>query len=711
LRADVAPDSPASDAGAVRSNSVLFVSGPPGSGKTSSLALAAIEFAQHGPVAAICAHESSRAALRRALGAHASGITIDSLDGHIARWMRENAGRSGAEVELTNGGLAATRALVAIASRDVLDMSWPGFHSNDVSLDAPLLGRTEALLDQMAELFALLRRQNVEPDEFEDGCARGAQAFYGDSVENARVLCADGEVRSKASRRGRQALLIGNAALAEQKRAELGLAAVLAHCYREYRKIARHARALDDADIIDDGLSWLRADPASAHAIAAKLGGLVIDDAEDAQAGTDDLVELLVAAAPLRVAIAGWSESAIDGMRGKRAALPTTWTERKDLTAAGGPVPRELIAKRFRAEDEEADFVAGAMRDLFAQGIACDQVMVLCRDADAAAVYARELAARGLPVAAPPERWQSPHEIADLLALAAVVADRSDEAHLLRVLASPLAGLNDLSLWTLCRDPEGTAQLTLDIGLEDDRAGHARPAPPQTLSSNVFSGKADHLLSARARTALSELRQNLLRWNGAHAALAPAALIATLAAEAGFTAFWSSQPQWLRSRLHDDLRRLVAAASAWAATADEGRETAAFVRALEDGRAMPRSAQGDEGAVSCMPIVDAKGKRVPFAFVLGVAHERFPRVYIARSLAFSKKYGLIVKDSAGAGAAQTAKFAWYYAKFGAKAMYLQEEARALDYGIRRADSSAFVTGFGKAPRWAADQDLLTKYGA
>ncbi|MDQ6781346.1 MAG: hypothetical protein M3Z37_09385, partial [Candidatus Eremiobacteraeota bacterium] len=59
-------------------------------------------------------------------------------------------------------------------------------------------------------------------------------------------------------------------------------------------------------------------------------------------------------------------------------------------------------------------------------------------------------------------------------------------------------------------------------------------------------------------------------------------------------------------------------------------------------------------------------------------------------------------------AAQTAKFAWYYAKFGAKDMYLEEERRALDYGLSRATVSAAASGFGSPPRWAKQQDLLAQ---
>ena len=77
-----------------------------------------------------------------------------------------------------------------------------------------------------------------------------------------------------------------------------------------------------------------------------------------------------------------------------------------------------------------------------------------------------------------------------------------------------------------------------------------------------------------------------------------------------------------------------------------------------------------------------------------------------RGMAFSRNYGLIVRDNVAGGAPQTAKFAWYYAKFDAKARYLAQEQRALRYALSRAAQSATATGFGQVPHWAAGEDLL-----
>src|SRR6202011_599392 len=90
------------------------------------------------------------------------------------------------------------------------------------------------------------------------------------------------------------------------------------------------------------------------------------------------------------------------------------------------------------------------------------------------------------------------------------------------------------------------------------------------------------------------------------------------------------------------------------------------------------------------------------------SHHGFPRVSVSRALAFSPRFGLIVRENVAGGPQQTCKFAWYYANFGAKARYLAEEKRALAYGLSRADRFAVATGFGSPPRWAADHDLLAQ---
>lgn len=685
----------------------LCVSGPPGAGKTVALAARAAAQSETRSVAVICPHPASCEAFRASLersGGNARSIAVDTLAGHLARWMRAEFATSGASPELIVGSDVDSHALARLAGRSILDMTWPGFRERDFSLDLPFFGRPDTFFEEAAGLFRQLRRWSVTPEEFEARCAAGLIEFYGDDVERARVFCADPDVRARASSRGREAIHADVTRLRTQKRAERDLAKVLAFLYRQYRAEARGARVLCSEDVTDEGLLWLQRDGAACARIAQRFTAVIVDDAEDAEPATATLIESLVAHGAIDVSIAFSEAAAVDGIGGRRA-LVLADAHRIDLAPRTGG-SAATTANRYGDEAAEADAIAREVSDLLGGGVRPDDIMILTRDQGGASVYARLLEQRGVPVTASPSAWQSPSDIADLLALACIVDDPHDHAHLLRVLASPLVGLSDSSLLTLCRDPAGAAQLPLDVGLIETRVAGDRGTIGTTLSDNALYGDADLKLSQHGRSSLAGFRERWSAWRRECANMSPPAALAHLVSAAGFAAAWHAAPAHLRARLADDGRRLIAAAARSRAKGLSG-----VVRTLEDGFGCLGPALDSEDAVSVRTIVGAKGFRKPYVFVAGVAHERFPRVYVSRSMAYSKKYGLIVRENVAGGASQTAKFAWYYAKFGAKALFLEEEHRALNYALSRADVSAHASGFGKPPRWAAKNDLLSAHGA
>ena len=693
------------DAGA--DGGAICLTGPPGSGKTAALAERAVRARTRGPVAVVCSHDASRMAFQRALGdGRSRDVTVDTLDGHLARWMRAEFASSGVHSGLRVGGPDDSRALVRDAARGLLDLSWPIVQAPDFSLDLPFLARPDAFLDEASALFRHLRRLSISAQEFEAGCTSGLSEFYGDDVERALARCADGSLSAGASKRGRSALSAGAQQLAVQKRAERDVARLLIQLYARYCDAARGARRLCVEDAIDAGMRWLRADAPARKRLASSLGAMIVDDAEDAEPAAAELVALLNGEGLNDIAMGGWAESAIDAFGGRRNLIPADPARRVELPVP--PLPtRGQSAERLADEPAEADRVAASIGELCAAGAAPRDIAVLARDADAAGVYATLLAQRGVPIEAPSRAWTSPAAIGDLLALACVVDDPYDQAHLLRVLASPVVGLNDLSLWTLCRDPADTAQLALPLDPAQAPVATGMNPGPRTLADNVLSGRADSALGADARASLAAFRSGLARWRAASESMTPAASLAYLADAAGFRAAFARAPLHERSRLEDDLLRLVAGIAAQADALGAGLGAAA--RRVESAP-IARRTNPDGSGVSCHTIIDAKGLRWPHVFVAGVAFERFPRIYVSRPLAFSKKYGLIVRENVAGGASQTAKYAWYYTKFGAKNRYLEEEARVLGYAMRRANCSAMASGFGKPPRWAAGQDLLATFG-
>jgi len=685
--------------------SPLLVTGPPGSGKTTALAALAARWAGDGAVTVICANEASRAAFEAAaerVGVR-DHVAIDTLPAHLASWMRREFAASGASPQLSLGGEADSIALAREAGRTILDMTWPGFRSTEFVLDLPFLARPDVFFEEAAGLFRQLRCRLVDAGSFREGCAAGIEAFYGEDVERARALCADGSVRSNASHRGREAMSATLDQLRVQRRAERDLAVMLSFLYSEYVRLASGRPVLSVEDVIAEGLGWLRRDRDAVDRLVARSGGFIVDDAEDAEPALAQTLDAFRSAGGMRLAAALCPASAIEGIRGRRA-LPLGDAVEKIVLPP--PAARATTtAVRFSDEDAEVGAVARDIRELLENRVQPSEILVLTRDRAAAAIYVRGLSDRGVPITAPHDAWQAPEDIADLLALACVIDDPYDHAHLLRVLSSPVVALTDLSLLRLCRNPEDADQLALDVGLDDARLSGGRGIVSTTLAENVLYGLADQRLSEGARASLAAFRERSKVWRSGCARMSPPSAIAYLMEAAGFRAVWHAAPEHLRERLAEDVRRLIAAAS------DLGGGLGEVSRALESGLAAVEPARPCADAVTSETIGGVKGRRASHVFVTGVAFNRFPRVYVSHALAFTKQWGLIARENVAGGASQTAKFAWYYAKHGAKRMYIEEERRALAYALSRADIAAHASGYGATPRWAADQDLLSAHGA
>lgn len=683
----------------------IAVVSPPGCGKTIALAAHAIASRESGrnPLI-VCSHEPGCEAFRDslvALGADSAHFSIATFSEHVARMLRAAYLAAGVAPYVSVGGAGATRHTLSAAAKGLLDMSWPLFASRDINLDLPHLGRPDAFLDGAASLFTLLQRARVGPEEFEEGCNAGLAAFYGETIERAQALLQDPEVRARASGRGRDACRASAATLAAQKKAERDIAVILAQLYREYLAAAAAAPLRSAEDIVGAALSWFAQDERSAATIASRIGVLIVDDAEDAEPALGALVLLLRRHNDFALVLAGCEEARIDGFEGRRSALSSFKDAlRIELPPLTPPAPARL--ERFEDEGAEASEIAREITALLAQGVAAERMAVLCRTTHAAALYATLLRERGVPAAQPSTSLEDPKEIADLFALCSLVDDPLDQEHLLRVLASPVVGLSDASLWMLCRDPADEQQLVLEVG--DPIVGMSK-ARPGTLPQNVLRGSADFLLSDAARGALTSFRDDMTKWRARCAYMSAAQRFAYLAQAAGFKERWQSAAPPANVRLIDDLERsaeAVAQVSMLFSTDHFGQ----IGRLIEDEVVALRRAARHAGAILCESIVGVKGQRFEHVFVAGVAHERFPRIYTSHAMAFSRTYGLIVRENVARGAAQTAKYAWYYAKFGAKSLYLDEERRALSYGLSRGARSSMASGFGAPPFWARDNDLL-----
>ena len=701
---------PAQQRVAEAADATIVVTGSAGSGKTTALAARALACrVGGGEPLIVCSHESGRQAFLEALnllrrdGDDTRPYQVATLAEHAAEWLSSAYLATAAAPQIAIGGRGAALHLLTSAARGLLDMSWPMFARASINLDLPHLSRPDVFLEEAASLFTLLQRARVTPEEFEEGCSAGLAAFYGERIERAAALLHDPLVRKRASARGRLALQASGETLEAQRRAERDTGLILAQLYRDYRAVAATASMRSPEDIIDGAIRWLSEDERAARSIASRIAAFVVDDSDDAEPGLTSMINVLRRHRIFDVVIGGNEAAAIDGFEGRRSALSGfPGAARIELAPIAAPAAR--IVQRFTDESQEGDWIADQIRNLLQAGAAPERIAVLTRTDYAATLYAQHLRERGVPASKPSAALEREKEVADLLALCAVVDNPLDAAHLLRLLSSPIAGLSDASLWVLCREPSERAQLTLDVGVTDTLQTRTSPRP-DTLARNFHSGYADGALPEATRAMLAELRTELARWRARCCHLSAVERLAYLADAAGFRDSWHAAPAYERERLGQDLVR-VSAAVAQASELSGAEDFSTIALLIEDGVVSLPRAPRIPGAIVTESIVGVKGLRFDHVFVGGVAHERFPRIYTSHAMAFSRTYGLIVRENIAGGAAQTAKFAWYYAKFGAKAMYLDEEKRALDYGLARARVSAAATGFGRPPYWAREQDLL-----
>ncbi|HEX2504093.1 MAG TPA: UvrD-helicase domain-containing protein [Miltoncostaeaceae bacterium] len=271
---------------------------------------------------------------------------------------------------------------------------------------------------------------------------------------------------------------------------------------------------------------------------------------------------------------------------------------------------------------QEAEAVADLVADLGERGYAWPELAVLFRALTEVEPYRAALAARGIPAYLVVGRGFFAHDqVADTLALLALVENPLDEAALIRVLASPYASVGDGDLVELRREagPPG-----------DDRwpgAGALLPA-------------ARRLDATRPAVEAAEALRPLLR-DGGLAGLVEAAIDAR-----GYDLAVLGLPDG--ARRHANLRKLVRMAQNFSAV--RGPDLRGFLGLL---RRMAEAGDQDPGEAT---LVDPDLDAVRLATVHAVKGQEFPAVVMAdASHALPPVYPMVLVGPDGSAGIRVAR--------------------------------------------------------
>ncbi|HSJ72976.1 MAG TPA: UvrD-helicase domain-containing protein, partial [Miltoncostaeaceae bacterium] len=462
----------------------------------------------------------------------------------------------------------------------------------------------------------------------------------------------------------------------------LGFGANLEAFAARYAELKRERGALDYEDLLLAARRVLR----GGHGY--RFARAYVDEFQDANALQADIVDLLGAD---RTVVVGDGCQAIYGFRHadvanfmRRAGNPPAVTLRDNhrsqtpllnalngllsvalrdeaafapLTAAApdrpGPplagAPAEVIDvvsdDGGRAtREQEAEVVADVVADLGARGYGWPQIAVLFRSLTAVEPYRAALAARWIPSHLVAGRGFLVHEqVADTLALLALVENPYDEPALLRVLGSPYAAVGDEDLVALRTE-----------------AGEPPGPPGRWPGEGALLPAARRLAATRPALEAADALRPLLRERGL------AGLVEGAIAARGYDLAVLGLPDG--ARRHANLRKLVRLAADHAAV--RGPDLRGFLGLM---RRMAEAADQDPGEAT---VVDPDLDAVRLATVHAVKGQEFPAVVLAdASHGLPGTYpAVIVGPDGGAGIR--------VARIGGSA------ARALGYEERREAAAA-----------------------
>ena len=703
----------------------LAIVGPAGSGKTRVLLARAHELAASGsPVLLTSPVRASVERLRERIEHDALRcLPFGTIAFDVLREQRSHDADA-RPLELVSDARASHR--FENVGADLFALEWTEFAAAELDPEITGMRAPERFAATAFRLIRKLRAALVSPADFKAHGLRGAADFYGHPPNFAS---ADLLVETPA--KYRDSLRVTPRELERQRAREVDLVKILARLYVGYADDVAATGEVTEADAVYDATHFLRTHPDVAARTRARLGHLLIDDAQDMTGGEVALVAAIYGDTYPSVTIAGDERQRVRGFGGgarlgafKKTPLtvPLSNDYRNAPSIAhaarvGLGVPtsgnfESVVVIREQTHIQEARLVAGEVARALARGVAPERIAIVVRNLACAHPYIDALLARD--IAADPSGNANLFEFPAVLdALAALWAAVDPYRHefLLRNFEAPWLRLSDASIAVLCAEPEIPQPLLFELpedGEEDagprwDRKRDLR------LGRNFTRGDADMSLSAEARERVAAFRAAREGWERDARRLDVPALARRILAQTSLATLQAgARGRFDRALVERLLERIDAFAARYALANLEDFLVHAERIAGGEGDLLT-IAPRDRRAVCVCDVETLAGASYDTVFIVDVKAGAWPRYYVPDAFLFSPKYGMIPKDNVGdADAARTAKFTWAFAKFKYRTSYNDEDRRAFYLAATRAERALYVTASGRATQGKNTPEILSE---
>lgn len=665
------------------------IGGPPRGGKTTLLLERAAAVAQ---ATLLAPDESAAAELRR----RAPGAAVRSLEA-LALDVLRAGGREFVEIDDVDA-FASFRE----CARPLLQMEWTELIEAEIDPEVPGLRFPDRFLAAAFRLIQKLRDAGIAPAAFLESALKGAAHFYATPPNLAQP-----ELLAYTKDVYRDSLHVNVAELQRQYRHEIDLAKIIAKLYETYAECAKATAHLTPRDTTLEAANVLRAQPRIAETLRRELGELFVDDAQELTPAQIALLQALCGDDLTGVTLAGDASAAFSAFRGARADRALSFPG--DRTVLHAP-PSGAALRLFRASTRRAEigFIAEHVARLAAEGADPASIAILSRSVADARPFVDALIARNVPVTVVGDlNLFAEPEALDALAPLWFLCDPFRHDWLLRLLSGPALALSDAALQTLCAEPPDAQLVLFGENAAPRPSGRWDPRRDLRLGWNVVRGDQDAFLSPLALERLRRLRVLRSRWEPmlAHGDLGTIAqtvwrdVLARRGAPGGAAAAYQ---QHVLRRLLDRMRTFESASPARAM-----REFLEHAQERMDSEFTACETAAAPNAVLVASIDVVRGRSFEHVAVPGARAGSFPRWYVPDSFLYSPRLGMIAKENVGeARASRTAKFTYYMYASKARERYNQEERRAFEYALSRANRTLLVTASERPTRGITAPEFL-----